>query len=103
MKPIIIYSTFPSKEEAQKVSDLLLEQKLVACTQLHKIESKFHWQGKLDTAEEYLMTCKTLCHKFKEIEQLIKANHSYFVPEIISVKIKHCSKAYQNWLKETVR
>lgn len=103
MKAIIIYSTYPSREEAEKISDLLLEQKLVACSQISEIDSKFFWQNKLDKQNEFMMTAKTLSRNFKEVEKLIKENHSYFVPEIISVKINDISKSYLNWMKENVK
>jgi len=95
--------TCASKEEARKISGQLLRKRLVACASiLPKIESKFWWKGKLDSAREILVTMKTVRSNFKKIEALIKSLHSYEVPEIIAVPIVAGSRDYLDWISRTI-
>ncbi len=100
---ILIMVTCASKEEARKISGQLLRKRLVACASiLPKIESKFWWKGKLDSAREILVTMKTVRSNFKKIEALIKSLHSYEVPEIIAVPIVAGSRDYLDWISRTI-
>jgi periplasmic divalent cation tolerance protein len=41
----VMLTTTPTREEAQKLARLLIEEKLAACVQLLPIESFYFWQG----------------------------------------------------------
>lgn len=54
-----MFVTAPSTEEAQRIAQLLLERRLVACVNmLPQVQSMYLWQGKLETAQEVLMMIK---------------------------------------------
>ena len=100
---VIIMVTCASREEARRIAGRLLEKRLVACANiLPKIESRFWWKGKLDSAAELLVTMKTVRSNFKKIEAEIKRVHSYEVPEIIAVPIVLGSRDYLDWISRTV-
>ena len=46
-KFIMIMSTFDNIEELEKVSNILLEKRLVSCTQTSTIKSTYYWKSKL--------------------------------------------------------
>ena len=84
----VIFSTVPSEEEAKKITQMLLEEKLIACVNiLPYVESFFWWEGKIDTAREMLLIIKTLEKNIPFVTKRIKELHSYKVPEIIAVPI----------------
>jgi periplasmic divalent cation tolerance protein len=100
---IIVMVTCASKEEARKISGRLLAKRLVACANiLPKIESRFWWKGKLDSASELFVTMKTVRSNFKKIEAEVKRLHSYEVPEIIAVPIVSGSRDYLDWISQVV-
>ena len=100
---ILIMVTCASKEDARKISERLLAKRLVACTNiLPKIESRFWWKGKLDSAAELLVTMKTVRSNFKKIEEEIRRVHSYEIPEIIAVPIVIGSRDYLDWISQTI-
>jgi periplasmic divalent cation tolerance protein len=104
----------PSKEVATAIANALLNERLVACTQLSSpIESSYWWNNQIETSSEYLLTCKaafwdtheTYPSGFKDrvedthkIETMIKALHPYQTPEIIWLPISKASSDYQAWL-----
>ena len=101
---IIITTTFDNKDELDKVSKILLEDRLVSCCQVYNIESAYWWKDNIVDANEYLLKMKTKKELYKEVERIILENHSYEVPEIITYNIEDGYSKYLNWIdKETTK
>lgn len=98
---IIVYITCGSRREAQKISKLLVKEKLVACVNYFQVNSIYLWKNKIENAKEYVLICKTKKKKFKDIEKIVREEHSYENPAILSFKISEGSKDFLNWIKET--
>ena len=91
--------TCASQDEAARLGRLLVEKWLAACIQVSgPIESLYRWNGKLESAEEWLLTIKTRTCLFDEVSELVQANHSYEVPQIVAVELTEISPAYEEWL-----
>lgn len=102
MDYIEIKTAFDNEQEAIDMANLLLDKKLVACFQIAKINSHYVWNGTRFHELEFLVFMKTKAGLFKEIEGVIKANHSYEVAELIATPICNISKEYANWIDENV-
>ena len=100
---IVIYITTGSVNEAKKIGRALVEEKLVACSNIiSPIRSIYSWQGKICDDKEALMVLKTKKQLFKQIVKRVEKLHSYDVPEIIAMPIVEGSGKYLSWLnKET--
>lgn len=99
----IVLIAIDKKENAEKLSHLLLDNHLAGCVQLLPMESHYLWEGKKETSSEVLMLVKTHAKKYKAIEALVKANHPYQVPEILFIPIPRILKSYQKWLDESLQ
>ena len=98
----IITTTIDDENIADQISTALLQDHLVACVQSHTIQSKYHWNGTLETSKEILLQMKTKASLFEEIKVQIEALHSYDIPEIIMTPILDANESYLNWIeKET--
>ena len=85
----IIYITAGSKEEANKLSRGLVEEKLAFCVNtVPGIQSTYQWEGKIHVDDEILLIVKTRQDRYEALERWVKQNHSYDVPEIISLPIQ---------------
>ena len=85
----IIYITARSKEEADKLSRGLVKEKLAFCVNtVPGIQSTYQWMGKIHVDDEILLIVKTRQDRYEALEQWVKQNHSYDVPEIISLPIQ---------------
>jgi len=85
----IIYITAGSKEEADKLSRGLVEEKLAFCVNtVPGIQSTYQWEGKIHVDDEILLIVKTRQDRYEALERWVKQNHSYDVPEIISLPIQ---------------
>jgi periplasmic divalent cation tolerance protein len=101
MTPIIIQTTYPTKEEGKKLAEILIRKKLAACVQITKIDSVYSWDDRICEDKEYILNIKTKKENYPLIEREIKENHSYDLPEIISIKINDLSDEYKNFIKES--
>jgi periplasmic divalent cation tolerance protein len=96
---VMVYVTTSSKAEAEKIAQILLKEHLIACANIiGPVSSHFHWNEKIDSAEEYLMIMKSSSDLFERLEGRVRALHSYEVPEVLAVPIVDGSKAYLGWL-----
>ena len=100
----LILTTAPSHSEARKIARALVEKKLAACVNIvPKVESIYRWQGKVETAQEWMLVIKTSQKRAKAVEETIKELHSYDLPECISVVIDGGTKEYLQWLSDQVK
>ena len=100
---IMISTTFNNKEEANKIIELLLNERLVSCCQLIDTISSGHWEGKIIHNNEYLLQMKSKKELYPEIEKVILDNHSYDVPQIIAYDIAVGYSEYLNWIEEETK
>jgi len=96
---VIIMVTTASKQEAEKIAQRLLKERLIACANIiGPVSSLFHWAGKTEKAEEFLIFMKSRKDLFEKLTETVKALHSYEVPEILVLPVVGGSKAYLDWL-----
>ena len=99
-KFIMIITTTETEEEAEKIAEIVVSEKLAACVQIiPSIKSVYRWQGKVEKSKEQLLFIKTKTGLFEKVEKAIKENHSYEVPEIVAVPINNGSKEYFEWIE----
>lgn len=91
-----------SWQEAQKIADSLLEQRLVACVEFFETQSKYHWQGGLDTANEIKLIMHSTAQLFDTVETEVKKLHSYEIFVLQAIPVTHISREAKQWLKETL-
>jgi len=96
----IISTTTDSKENADALTQMLLEKKLVACVQSSTIQSAYHWEGKMMRSEEILLQMKTKKDLFKTIQKEIENLHNYDLPEIIMLPLEDANLSYLQWIEE---
>lgn len=103
MKPVIIYSTTRSREEAQKIGNYLVENKLAACVNIiPNVESIYNWQNELQKDSEFLLIIKTDAKFKNDIQNMFEKIHSYDLPELIMINIQDSSADYLRWMQENI-
>ena len=100
---IVIFVTASNKDEAEKISNQLVEDRLAACVNIvDGVTSIFRWEEKIDKADEVLLIIKTKKVLFSQIAKTIKSLHSYTIPEIIAIPIVEGSEDYLAWVEGEV-
>lgn len=100
---VVVFITTDTNREAQKIAEILLQQKKAACVNIvPKVDSHFWWEGNIDSAQESLLIVKTKASLLDEVVNLVKENHSYAVPEVIALPIIGGNPDYLKWIDEEV-
>lgn len=104
MSVLSVYAVFANSEEAERIGRTVIEERLAACINiLGPIRSIYHWNGKLETADEFAAIFKTHHWKADALIARIAALHSYDVPCIVSWPIDKILRSYADWVEDTVR
>jgi periplasmic divalent cation tolerance protein len=99
---IIVLTTVEIEQRAENLALKILEEKLAACVQIHKIKSNYWWNGEIKCDCEYLLSIKTKAELFHDISEFIKQNHPYEIPEIIQIPIISGSDEYLKWMESAL-
>jgi len=96
--PRLVFVTASSLEEARKLAQGILQQRLAACVNLVPgVESHYWWQGKLESATEVQMVIKSSAEQFEVLAEFVRQHHSYECPEIVAVTSGEISPDYRAW------
>ena len=96
----MVIATCPGEDEARALASKIIENRLAACVQFSPITSMYTWQGKVCTEPEIRLIMKTRDDLYKDLEALIRDNHSYEVPQIVKVSIEDGFPPYLNWIEQ---
>ncbi|WP_066018430.1 divalent-cation tolerance protein CutA [Endozoicomonas atrinae] len=96
----MVLTTCPNQQEADAHARAIIEKHLGACVQSSPVHSHYMWEGKVQSDPEILLRIKTTCERYKALEQYLKAEHSYDVPQIIKIPIENGLTEYLDWIKE---
>lgn len=98
-----VVTTLGRKADAQRLARHLLEDRLAACVQISgPIESTYHWEGRIESAEEWVCTIKTTVERYANVERMISKLNPYDEPEILAFPVQTGSAGYLKWLNEQV-
>lgn len=99
----IVLTTTGSQEEGRKIAQALVDRRLAACVNIvPHVESIYRWQGKIETAEEWLLLIKTQADLFERVRDAVKELHSYDLPEFVMLEVAAGSHEYLSWITENV-
>ncbi len=101
---IVVITTTSNKENAEKIAQTLLAQKLAGCVQIiGPISSYYYWENELCQDEEWICLIKSSQNHYPTLENIIQEIHPYEVPEIISLPIEEGSEGYLSWLNQQLK
>ncbi len=81
----------------------MLEGRLAACVQVvGPVRSRYWWEGRLETAVEWLCVAKTTADRVDEVVAVIVAAHPYDTPEVIVIPVVGGNDRYLRWVDDTV-
>jgi periplasmic divalent cation tolerance protein len=96
-----VTTTTGTREVAERIAVELVDRRLAACVQVSgPITSTYRWQGKIESAEEWMCVAKTSREQMDGIRAVLKRLHPYEVPELVATPIVDGSEAYLKWLGE---
>jgi len=99
-----VYMTVGSKKEAMAIGNELVTHRLAACVNIiDQMNSIYWWEGEIHYGNEVVMIAKTLSSKVPELIEIVKSNHSYECPCIVTLPILSGNPDFLRWIAEEVR
>lgn len=97
----LLYITTSEILESKKIAKILLEERLVACTNIiPQIVSFYLWKGDIEVDNESILIVKTKNDKVDQVIQRVKEVHSYETPCILQLEVKKGSEGYLQWMED---
>ncbi len=101
---LIVYTTLPTEESAQALARILVRERLAACVNIQaRMTSVYMWQGKETSEAEHLVMIKTSEARYEALEQKIRSEHPYELPEIVATPITRGLEPYLSWIDENTQ
>lgn len=101
MEPLLVLTNVPDRPVAEKLARVLVESGAAACVNvLAPCDSIYRWQGRVETAAEIPLLIKTTASAYARLEEIIRSQHPYELPEIIALPITKGLPAYLDWVAE---
>jgi periplasmic divalent cation tolerance protein len=91
-----------SKQEADEISDMLIQEELIAGTMIHSGPSRYHWGGEIVEKEYYRVQGHTLSRHKEEIVEKVDEMHEDDVPIIEFTEIDG-NQGFLDWIEESVK
>ncbi|HXF13964.1 MAG TPA: divalent-cation tolerance protein CutA [Terriglobales bacterium] len=100
---VLVFTTAGSDAEARNIARELVERRLAACVNIvPRIQSVYRWEGKVESAEEFLLMIKTTDARSADIKAALRELHSYDLPECVVISMQDGSAEYLKWIEESV-
>jgi periplasmic divalent cation tolerance protein len=98
-KIFLVYITVGNKTEALSIGNELVTQRIAACVNIiDQMNSIYRWEGELHYDKEVVMIAKTTESRLSELVEMVKANHSYECPCIVSMPVTGGNPAFLEWV-----
>lgn len=100
----LVLVTCGSAAEARRIARAVVEERLAACVNIlpGAVGSIYRWKEKVEAARERLLLIKTSRKRLTRLRAAVVRIHSYDVPEFIALPIVAGSRAYLDWIEESV-
>ena len=99
----LVLTTTETREDADRIATLLVEEGFAACANIVPIRSVYRWTDKVERADEFLVMTKTLSSTFDSMMKALVKVHPYEVPEVVELQMKRVNRSYLAWMSESVK
>jgi len=86
-------------DEALRLAQAFINQRLAACVHQWPIESLYRWRGQLTADQEVVLGVTTVTARLSDILRTVEDLHSYELPAVTWAEI-YCTPSYSAWIIE---
>lgn len=95
---VAVITTVATAEQARRLAQHCVQQRLAACVQITAIESVYEWQGRLETTPEQRLLCKTTTERAAALVAALREQHPYDLPAIFTLPVTQATDDYAAWV-----
>ena len=97
--PILVYATFPSRAEAERIGGRLVDDGLAACVNiLPGMVSIYIWEGKRQQDGECAMIIKSRASLADQIMRTVRSLHPYENPALVVLDVAGGAPPFLQWI-----
>ncbi len=101
---LIVYTTLPDNNTANRFALALIEQRLAACVHIGApLTAVYRWQDVIEQATEIPLAIKTPRAHYPALQAWLEEHHPYEVPEIIAVTVSDVLPVYLKWVQQETK
>ncbi|QEU90199.1 divalent-cation tolerance protein CutA [Streptomyces kanamyceticus] len=98
---VIAQTTIDDEGQAEALARGAVEGQLAACAHIDApFTAVYRWKDAIETAQEWRISYKTTTDRLPELAAWVAQQHSYDVPEWITLPVTGGSQAYLSWVVE---
>jgi periplasmic divalent cation tolerance protein len=102
--PIIVLTTLPDPASAERLARGLVERKLAACVNIQaRMTSIYTWKDEIQRDSEHQLVIKTRSKHYPRVEDFIRRQHPYELPEILALPVSDGLNEYIEWVDSCTR
>ena len=99
-KPILIYATFPSLQDAERIGGELVDCRLAACVNIIPgMTSIYIWKGERQRDSECVGIIKTRQTLAGPVMAMVRSLHSYDNPALVVLPVEGGSPEFLAWIE----
>ena len=101
---VVVLSTVPDDESAEKIARTLVDEKLAACVNLlAPMTSIYRWKGAVERDSERQIVMKTTRVQVTALKKRLKELHSYELPEFVVLGVEDGDADYLSWVASSLK
>ena len=99
MEPRLVYITAADLDEAKRLANTLVGERLAACANiLPGMLSYYWWDGAVQNEQEVVLIAKTRASRLAALIARVRALHSYSCPCVLALPITEGDPSYLAWI-----
>ena len=96
----VAWTTTALRADADRLARGAVEARLAACAQVDgPITSYYHWEGKMEQAEEFRVWFKYLPGNASALGTWVHGHHPYAIPQWIELSAEQVQAAFTKWVR----
>ena len=97
---VLILTTVPADERADRIARTLVDERLAACVNVQTPMTSFYrWKGVVEQDGERQLVIKTTRDRTNQVWTRLRELHPYELPEWIVVPVLEASPEYLEWVR----
>jgi periplasmic divalent cation tolerance protein len=98
-KPILVYTTCPSAEEAERIGGAIVDRGLAACVNIFPaMTSIYNFNGERHRDTEAAMIIKTSSELAEPVMNVVRILHPYDTPALLILPVDGGSAEFLAWI-----
>lgn len=103
MQPMLLFLTCANEQEAQAITESLLDAHVVACVKSFKATAHFWYQGNKQSADELCLMMETFEDYYDAVYAHVRVFHSYATFVLQGIRVTKLSDDAHAWMQQALQ